>query len=126
MCISAPGYYTMLGYEPNEFPGAFESWRQLLHPDDLEPSERVLRKAIDECSSFAIEFRCRAKNGEWRWILGRGKVAESDLAGKAVRMAGSHTDITERKRAEEALRKYERIVSTTQDLMALVSRDYVH
>jgi PAS domain S-box-containing protein len=122
----SPRYYTMMGYEPGEFPAAYESWRRLLHPDDLEPSEGVVQKAIENHSPFAIEFRFKAKSGEWRWILGRGKVAESDFAGKAVRMAGSHTDITERKRAEEALRKYERIVSTSQDLMALVNRDYVY
>jgi len=122
----SPRYYTMMGYEPGEFAASYESWRQLLHPDDLEPSEGVVQKAIENHSPFAIEFRFKAKSGEWRWILGRGKVAESDLAGKAVRVAGSHTDITERKRAEEALRKYERIVSTSQDLMALVNRDYVY
>ena len=101
----SPRYYTMVGYEPDEFPAVYESWRQLVHPDDLEASEMALQHAIETHSSFAIEFRFKAKNGEWRWILGRGKVAESDKTGKAVRMAGSHTDITGRKRAEEALRQ---------------------
>jgi PAS domain S-box-containing protein len=110
----SPRYYTMMGYEPGEFPGSYDSWRQLLHPDDVEASERVIQRAIEEHSSFAIEFRLKAKNGEWRWILGRGKVVESDAAGKAVRVAGSHTDITKRKRAEEMLEK--RIVALTQPL----------
>ncbi len=122
----SPRYYTMMGYEPNEFPANYENWRQRLHPDDREPSERVVQHAIEQNSRFAIEFRFKARNEEWRWILSRGKVAESDLSGKAVRVAGSHTDITERKQAEEALRKYERIVSTSQDLMALINRDYVY
>jgi PAS domain S-box-containing protein len=122
----SPRYYTMMGYDPDEFPGNYESWRALLHPDDVEPSERAVQRAIAEHSLFAIEFRFKAKNGKWRWLLGRGKVAESDKQGKAVRIAGSHTDITERKRAEEGLRKYELIVSTSQDLMALVSRDYIY
>ena len=122
----SPRYYTMVGYEPDEFPAVYESWRQRVHPDDLEASEMALQHAIETHSSFAIEFRFKAKNGEWRWILGRGKVAESDKTGKAVRVAGSHTDITGRKRAEESLRKYELIVSTSQDLMALINRDYVY
>ncbi len=110
----SPRYYTMMGYEPGEFPGSYDSWRQLTHPDDVEPSERIVRRAIEEQSSFAVEFRFKAKNGEWRWILGRGKVVESDAAGKAVRVAGSHTDITQRKRAEEMLEK--RVVALTQPL----------
>jgi PAS domain S-box-containing protein len=122
----SPRYYAMVGYLPDEFPASYEGWRQRLHPDDLETTEKVVAKAIAENTQFATEFRFRARNGEWRWILSRGKVAESDRAGKALRMAGSHTDITKRKRAEEALHKYERIVSTSQDLMALVSPGYIY
>ncbi|MEN6439503.1 MAG: PocR ligand-binding domain-containing protein [Syntrophobacter sp.] len=110
----SPRYYTMLGYEPDEFPACYESWRQLVHPEDAEQSERAVYRAIEENTPYSAEFRFRAKNGEWLWILGRAKVAEFDLEGKAVRVAGSHTDITERKRAEEALSK--RIVALTQPL----------
>jgi PAS domain S-box-containing protein len=115
----SPRYYTMMGYEPGEFPPAYESWRQLLHPDDVETAEKAVWHALEEGTPFAIEFRFKAKNGAWRWILGRGKVAEVDEEGKAVRMAGSHTDITERKQAEEALRQsaeqYRIITSTSMD-----------
>jgi PAS domain S-box-containing protein len=102
----SPRYYTMLGYEPGEFPPTYESWQQLLHPDDREVAEKNVHHAVEEHIPFAIEFRLKAKNGEWRWILGRGKVAELDMEGKAVRVAGSHTDITERKRAEESMTKF--------------------
>ncbi len=64
----SPRYHTMIGYEPDEFPAVDESWRQLVHPDDLEASEKTLQHAIETHSSFAIEFRFKAKNGEWRWI----------------------------------------------------------
>lgn len=99
-------YYTMLGYEPGEFPPTYESWQQLLHPDDREAAEKNVHHAVEEHIPFAVEFRLKAKNGEWRWILGRGKVAEVDMEGRAVRVAGSHTDITERKRAEESMTKF--------------------
>jgi PAS domain S-box-containing protein len=122
----SPRYYTMMGYEPGEFPGHYESWRRLVHPDDLEAAEKAVFDAVDNHTSFAVQFRFKEKGGEYRWILARGKVAESGEEGRAVRMAGSHTDITQRKIAEEALRKYERIVSTTQDLMALVNRNYTY
>jgi PAS domain S-box-containing protein len=122
----SPRYYTMMGYEPNEFPATYENWRAKLHPDDMEQTERAVLRAVDQNGRFAIEFRFKAKNGEWRWLQSRGKVAETDSAGKALRIAGSHTDITERKQAEETLRNYERIVSTSQDLIALINRDYVY
>jgi PAS domain S-box-containing protein len=125
----SPRYYTMIGYEPNEFPATYESWRQLLHPSDVEPSESAVQRAIAEHSLFAIEFRFKAKNGEWRWILGRGKVAESDMAGKAVRVVGSHTDITERKRAEMALQQSEQkfrvLVESAQPIIFIVDENGV-
>ncbi len=101
----SPRYYTMLGYEPNEFPASYDSWRQLLHPDDAELSDETIRKAVRELAPIAVEFRLRTKNGGWRWILGRGKVAELDDQGNAIRIVTSHTDITERKRVELALQE---------------------
>lgn len=94
----------MLGYEPGEFVANYENWRQLLHPYDAQATEEAVQRAIQSHTAYATEFRIRTKNGDWRWILGRGKVVELDQAGRAVRMAGSHTDITQRKQVEEHLR----------------------
>lgn len=110
----SPRYYTMLGYAPDEFPSTYESWRRLIHPDDVETAEASVRRALEERVPFAVEFRMKAKNGAWLWILGRGKVAELDAERKAVRVVGSHTDITEHKRTAEALEK--RIVALTRPL----------
>ncbi len=110
----SPRYYTMMGYQPNEFPPCYESWRQRVHPDDVEQAEWALRRAIEERTLYSAEFRFRAWSGDWRWILSRGKVADFDTEGKPLRLAGSHTDITKRKRAEEALEK--RIVALTQPM----------
>jgi len=110
----SPRYYTMLGYEPDDFSPTYENWRQLVHPDDVRAAESVLQRALEQHTPFAIEFRMKAKNGAWRWILGRGKVAALDAEGEAVRVVGSHTDITEHKRTAEALEK--RIVALTRPL----------
>lgn len=106
---NSPGYYRMLGYEPDEFPANGKEWRDRLHPEDLE---RTLKENLD-CTnnvipSFEVEFRMRTKTGGWRWILGRGKAASRDADGKAIRMVGTHQDITARKQAEEALLESER------------------
>jgi len=113
----SPRYYTMLGYEPDEFSPSYESWRQLLHPDDVKLSEKAVKQSIEDHSAYAIEFRFKAKNGEWLWILGRGKVVELDKEGKAVRMAGSHTDINKRKQGEEAFRREKNFSDTLIDSM---------
>ena len=91
-------WYTMLGYEPYELPQVFETWRKLLHPDDLSGSEAVIFQHLESALPFELEFRMRTKDNQWRWILARGKTVGMDDQGKAVRMLGTHVDITERKK----------------------------
>jgi PAS domain S-box-containing protein len=81
-------WYTMLGYKPYELPQAFETWRKLLHPDDLSESEAKIFRHLESAEPFVIEFRMRTKDNHWRWILARGKAVEQDNQGKAVRMLG--------------------------------------
>jgi len=102
----SPRYYTMLGYEPDEFPSDYDHWREHLHPDDLRRTEDALVAHFSgDAPGYAIEFRMKAKQGGWRWILGRGKVMERDAHGHAIRMTGTHTDITERKQTEAEIRR---------------------
>jgi len=99
-------YYTMLGYAPDEFPASYDNWRNMIHPEDLAITEERLRQHFKErLPTFGIELRLKAKSGEYRWILARGKVVERDAAGKMIRMAGTHSDISDRKKADEALRR---------------------
>ncbi len=97
----SPRYYTMLGYMPDEFPASFENWENLLHPDDKAETKSVIQEHIkNKKSSFQVEFRVKTKAGNWKWILGRGKVMEWDKEGKPARMLGTHMDISDRKEAE--------------------------
>ena len=77
----------------------------LVHPDDVEAVRRVSLEVLKgERASYAIEHRVKARNGEWRWILSRGRVTERDPAGgRALRMIGTNLDITDRRRIEEAI-----------------------
>jgi diguanylate cyclase (GGDEF)-like protein/PAS domain S-box-containing protein len=100
----SPRWYTMLGYEPNEFPHEFSSWIALLHPDDRDEAERVISGVIaDGNPQFSLTFRLKEKRGTWKWILARGKAVEHDRSGGATRIVGVHSDITELKRAEKEL-----------------------
>ncbi|WP_320044420.1 PAS domain S-box protein [uncultured Desulfobacter sp.] len=98
-------YYTISGYEPNEFPAAFEEWEKRVHPDDLDQTKRVIQKYLDgELESYHAEFRFLHKNGEYMWILDKGKVVARSSNGDPIRFIGIHADITPKKLAEESLR----------------------
>ena len=98
-------YYTMLGYDPYEFPSTYSSWKNLTHPNDIEIVEKKINDHIRHHDKrFAIEMRLRTKSDGWRWILSRGKVVERDAGGHPIRLMGAHSDITERKQAEDLYR----------------------
>lgn len=104
--------YTLIGYEPDEFSMSYARWRELIHPDDLAVVEDDIRRNHERRSErYVSELRMRTKSGQWIWILARGKVVERDLSGRAVRMVGTHHDITERKQAEA---ERERLIAEAQ------------
>ncbi len=105
----SPTYYTMLGYQPFEFPAGYQSWASLLHPDDRIKTENIVKAYIDNINStsFEVEFRLKTKGGCWKWILGRGKTVERDAEGRALRLVGTHVDLTAHKQAQEAMRVVE-------------------
>jgi len=97
-------YYTMLGYEPNAFPADFESWCALIHPDDLVPALNVAKTYLEtKPDLYENEFRLKTRDGSYRWIRARARVAERDEDGEALFTIGNHEDITERKQREERL-----------------------
>ncbi|AGB03197.1 PAS domain S-box [Methanoregula formicica SMSP] len=98
-------YYTMLGYEPREFPATIDTWTALLHPDDKKRVVADLERQIREGESqLEIEYRIRIKDGSWLWILGRGKVVEKDENGIPIRITGVNIDITNRRLLESEVR----------------------
>ncbi len=96
-----------LGYDETELADTFETWVTLLHPDDHKRAiAYVLDYVRDRQGEYRQEFRLRHKDGTYRWIEARASfVTETD--GSQTRLLGSHTDITERKRMEEAGRESE-------------------
>jgi PAS domain S-box-containing protein len=118
--LFSPRWFSMLGYEPGEMPETYITWRSLIHPDDAGPAEKKIHDHIrGKDERYAIEFRMRTKEGNWRWILARGQVVERDAGGNPVRMVGTHTDIDERKRAElELARKSEELSVSYEQLAA--------
>ena len=93
----------MLGFEDHELPNCLETWEQLVHPDDLSGARAAVRRHLRRLTpGYEAEYRVRCRDGHYKWILARGK-AVWDAAGNPTRMVGAHSDITERKKAEEQL-----------------------
>ncbi len=94
----------MLGYKQEEVEQHLRTWEKLVHPDDLPEVIRILQRHLDGLTeSYETEHRLLTKSGEWKWILDRGRVLVRAPNGKPLRAAGSHIDITARKKLEQEM-----------------------
>ena len=103
--VYSPRWKQMLGYEDHEIEPHVSAWERLLHPDDRGRAHEVNRRALDGRAVYEAEFRLRHKDGHYVHILSRGLPVRRPGDNTAVRMVGTHLDLTERKRAEDALRR---------------------
>jgi PAS domain S-box-containing protein len=110
----------ILGYSKEHVDSTFESWVNLIHPDD-RPGFIAVQGALEKSRDkiLSAEYRIKAKDGTWRWMNTRGKVLERRADGSPLRAAGTHTDITERKTAEEERTTLLRKVLEAQKLESL-------
>jgi diguanylate cyclase (GGDEF)-like protein/PAS domain S-box-containing protein len=93
----------MLGFSGDEIGDDEAEWSKRVHPDDLAEAEAAIQAhLVGETPLYQNEHRIRHRDGSWRWHLERG-LAVRDGHGRVSRMVGTNTDITERKRAKEAL-----------------------
>jgi len=122
----SPHYYTMLGYQNGEFPATYEAWRQLIHPEDHAPVETQLQHHVKTDTSFAIDLRMKTASGDWLWVTTRGMVVERDAAGAVVRIVGTLSDITERKRADDEIKRIKMAVDATSDAIGMSTVDGHH
>ncbi len=91
----SPRWKEMLGYSENELSNEFSTWEDRVHPDSLEAIMSEVQKNVDgETDYYESVYPLKHKDGHWLWVLDRGKAIYDDN-GKAVRMIGTHTDITD-------------------------------
>lgn len=98
----SPRYKELLGYDDHETDHVFSSLSSRRHPDDERSIAAAVAAHLSERKPYDAEYRLRTKTDEYRWFRARGQ-AMWNAQGQAVRMAGSITDITDRKAAETAL-----------------------
>ncbi len=98
----------MLGYSPDEIPPHSDSWKNLMHPDDVpKVLDLVNRHFAKETPFYQAEFRMKAKSGHWHWVRSCGAVTERDMDSTPLRMSGIHMDIDGEKRSQELLKESE-------------------
>ena len=120
----SPRYLEMLGYEVDEFPQNVETWTKLIHPDDRLRVMKILEAHLEDNSvPYSFDYRLLTKSGEWKWIADYGKVVLRDENGKALRMAGTHKDISDRKQAEQQLELQAVITRNMAEGICLVRAD---
>ncbi len=103
----SPSWKFILGYSDDELPNDYSVWEELTDPGDVKRSWKMQTELINgKRDRFEMEFRMKHKDGHWVNILSRAK-AVFDGKGKAVRIVGTHVDISNRKAIEEALRESE-------------------
>lgn len=95
--------WDMLGLAPRGEAMTLEEWKSLVHPDDRQAAIAAIEAQLARGGEFVAEFRCRTAEGGWVWVQGRGRVVARDAAGRPLRMMGTHTDISVRKRVEDVL-----------------------
>ena len=98
----------MIGYTLEELsPVSIETWKKYTHPDDLKRSDELLEKhSKEDLEYYECEVRMKHKNGDWVWVIDRGRINKWDADQKPLLMSGTHQDITERKAAEDTIKKY--------------------
>ncbi|HEX7183319.1 MAG TPA: EAL domain-containing protein [Thermoanaerobaculia bacterium] len=99
----SPRWKEMLGFGDSELSDSPHEWFERVHPDDLPKLQEALgTHAVGSCANFQCEHRMRHRDGSYRWMLTRA-IALCDENGRATRIAGSQTDITDRKKVEDQL-----------------------
>jgi PAS domain S-box-containing protein len=119
----SPEWKAMLGYDGPDEPEGTGVWRGRVHPDDLQPMVTAIVDHLDGHSvSYEQEFRLRAADGRYRWVLSRGRVVARCAEGRALRMVGTLTDLTDRREAEALRIAFDRAEAASRAKTAFLSR----
>jgi PAS domain S-box-containing protein len=106
----------ILGYKDHELTNSVMEWNKRVHPDDLETYFNDFNSHINgSLETYRNEHRILCRDGNYKWILDKGKVVESDSNGKPTRINGTHTDITYRKKKEEQSERYLELITSQNE-----------
>ncbi len=103
--VYSPRWKEMLGYADEEIEPHVSAWERLVHPDDRPRADQANESVARGEPTYEAEFRLRHKDGRYIHVLSRGFPIRREPGGPVVRIVGTHFDLTERKLAEERLRR---------------------
>lgn len=111
----SPQWKNQVGYNDSELKNVFETWAERLHPEDKDTSLTIIKNYLENpIKNLELEFRLHHKDGSYRWIHNKASSILNE-SGKVIRMFGAHTDITERKKAEDELQQSNERLRTILD-----------
>ena len=116
----SPSLKRLYGFGEDEDIGAPGAVGQRTHPDDVAQFQRDLKAHFDGSTpSFSNERRLRCKDGSWKWVLSRGMVISRDPQGRPLRMIGTHSDITQRRAADDKIRLAATVFANAREGIAI-------
>jgi PAS domain S-box-containing protein len=119
----SPEWKQMLGYGNVDEVDSTATWRERVHPDDRAPMVAALEAHLGgREDAYAFEFRLRAADGSYRWVLSRGRVVDRDPGGEPLRMVGTLTDLTDRREMEAMRQARDQAEAANQAKTAFLSR----
>ena len=114
---------SILGYYPDEIFDSYSVWEDLLHPEDKDRMVLFINNFLNsDLRVYEAEFRLRHKNGHYVWIKSRATVIR-DENGKAIRMLGTHRDITEEKKSENEFKKLQQALMQSPISVVITDKD---
>jgi diguanylate cyclase (GGDEF)-like protein/PAS domain S-box-containing protein len=94
----------ILGFAEGELDNSYEEWQSRVHPEDIARVLAALESCLEDVlPAFVCEYRLLSKQRKWKWVLSRAIVVSRDSSGKAQRMTGTLSDISEKKRMDETI-----------------------
>ncbi|HWR39656.1 MAG TPA: PAS domain S-box protein [Patescibacteria group bacterium] len=121
----SPRWKNMLGYAEDECSDSVAEWKERTHPEDRSAVREEMNRCLEGATQkFVSEHRVRCKNGQYKWILDRGRIVARDEGGAPLRIVGTYTDIDELRRMQQALReseaRFRALVMQSSDAVILV------
>ncbi|WP_343123728.1 sensor domain-containing protein, partial [Xanthomonas translucens] len=112
----------MLGYQGDAPDYGLNALLPLVHSDDQARLREAIRAHFEgRSATYVCEFRLRQQDGQWRWILDRGRIVARTADGSPLRMVGTHTDIHEQKLLEQRLRDKQTLLREAQRMTSMGS-----
>ncbi len=110
--VRSPQWAYMLGYDPMEISGQWESWLDLIHPEDMDKVLHCIGEhRLGRTRNHRVEHRLKAADGTWRTVLNWGRIVKRNDDGTPARALGFHVDLTERQKVGQELSRLDKLES---------------